>query len=696
MSGADIVRRHPRHIAIVALCGGLLLAGRPVVAAAGGAVCGRGAGHLGAAGGDCAVAGADRAAAGRSARRVRAPGGDRRSAVAAYAGSAVVLRGHVVKRERKSFGTARLRVRTTAVRVRGRWRAAGGLVQVRVRRRPVGMSIGDEVRPPGSSRRRVPRRRRRVMRSTCGARGVRVVLHADRLRRTGRRRGGLAGAIDAVRRRAEAGVSAGLGDAQGALARGMVLGADEDIPERMSEDFKRSGLAHLLAVCGQNVTLLAVLAWPLLGALGIPRGPRLWAVVALIALYVPLTGAGPSIVRAGAMGIAGTLAALAGRPASRWYGLLLACAVTLAPGPACVAGRRLAAELRGGGRHLRARAPAGGGVGEAARAAAQRDGVDRRGHAGHRSPDGVPLRAGVACRAAGEPRGAARRRSGDVARHAERGGGAGCDRRRPSLLNARERVLPRARGRRRALGRGAARRGDRRADRLAAGARRWSTRPGGAALWGVARLARTRRAGVHGGALLGGRGWLLRCSASGDARAAPRSSPSRPWTSGRATRRCCRRPTARRCSWTAARRARASPGKLRDHGVRSLDVVVLTHAQEDHQGGLAEVLEAFAVGCCWTAGCRRTVPTTGASCRSRARARSAGARRARGPAVPGRRASCGCGCCPRPRADSDPDTDPNLRATVMTAAYREPRRVPPGRRGERGDRRAGAAGRRRA
>src|SRR6185436_17744552 len=78
---------------------------------------------------------------------------------------------------------------------------------------------------------------------------------------------------------------------------------------------------------------LAVLAWPLLGGLGVPRTPRLWIVVALIGLYVPLTGAGPSIVRAGAMGIAGTLAALAGRPAARWYGLLLACVVTLALDP---------------------------------------------------------------------------------------------------------------------------------------------------------------------------------------------------------------------------------------------------------------------------------------------------------------------------------------------------------------------------
>ena len=54
----------------------------------------------------------------------------------------------------------------------------------------------------------------------------------------------------------------------GALAQGMVLGADEDIPAAMSDDFKDSGLAHVLAVSGQNVALLAALAWPLLAAAG--------------------------------------------------------------------------------------------------------------------------------------------------------------------------------------------------------------------------------------------------------------------------------------------------------------------------------------------------------------------------------------------------------------------------------------------
>ena len=62
-----------------------------------------------------------------------------------------------------------------------------------------------------------------------------------------------------------------------------MLGQDERIPAGMVEHFQDSGLAHLLAVSGQNVTLLAVLALPLLGALGLGRRARLAGVLGLIA-----------------------------------------------------------------------------------------------------------------------------------------------------------------------------------------------------------------------------------------------------------------------------------------------------------------------------------------------------------------------------------------------------------------------------
>jgi len=140
-----------------------------------------------------------------------------------------------------------------------------------------------------------------------------------------------------IRERAAAGLGRGMPAREAALARGFVLGEDEAIDERTEEDFRRAGLSHLLAVSGQNVTLLALLAMPLLGALGIPLRERLVWVLALIAVYVPVAGAGPSIQRAGAMGALGLLATLGGRRASRLYALVLAAVVTLAIDPGMAA-----------------------------------------------------------------------------------------------------------------------------------------------------------------------------------------------------------------------------------------------------------------------------------------------------------------------------------------------------------------------
>jgi competence protein ComEC len=141
----------------------------------------------------------------------------------------------------------------------------------------------------------------------------------------------------AIRTRASAGLGLGMPPREAELARGFVLGEDDNIDEATKNDFRRSGLSHLLAVSGENVTLLALLAMPLLGALGIPLRERLVWVLALIAIYVPVAGAGPSIQRAGVMGAVGVLAMLGGRRASRFYALALAAGVTLAIDPAVAA-----------------------------------------------------------------------------------------------------------------------------------------------------------------------------------------------------------------------------------------------------------------------------------------------------------------------------------------------------------------------
>ena len=164
-------------------------------------------------------------------------------------------------------------------------------------------------------------------------RNAHALLKASSIRATGRRRGGLLGVLDDVRTRTERALTAGLPPPQGALARGMVLGQDGALTDDLREDFRVTGLAHLVAASGANVLLLATLVLAIATAAGVGLTSRLWLAVGLVAAYVPLAGAGPSIQRAGVMGIAGLVAALAGRPSSRWYALLLAAALTLGWSP---------------------------------------------------------------------------------------------------------------------------------------------------------------------------------------------------------------------------------------------------------------------------------------------------------------------------------------------------------------------------
>jgi competence protein ComEC len=163
--------------------------------------------------------------------------------------------------------------------------------------------------------------------------GIAMELNAERIDLSGRRRGGPLSLLDAIRVRAESALEHGMREPEAALARGFVLGEDDRIEPRTVNDFKRSGLAHILAVSGQNVVLLAMLAMPLLALAGLGLRGRLVCVLALVLIYVPVAGAGASIQRAGVMGAAGIVAAMAGRPSSRAYAVLLAAFVTLGLNP---------------------------------------------------------------------------------------------------------------------------------------------------------------------------------------------------------------------------------------------------------------------------------------------------------------------------------------------------------------------------
>ena len=94
-----------------------------------------------------------------------------------------------------------------------------------------------------------------------------------------------------------------------ALVPALVDGDDAAVSEQVQDDFRQSGLTHLLAVSGTNLTIVVGVVMMLLGRTR--AGPRLRLALGLLAVagFVLLARPDPSVVRAAAMGVVG-LAAL--------------------------------------------------------------------------------------------------------------------------------------------------------------------------------------------------------------------------------------------------------------------------------------------------------------------------------------------------------------------------------------------------
>lgn len=92
------------------------------------------------------------------------------------------------------------------------------------------------------------------------------------------------------------------------LMAAMLTGDDSAIPQRLYGLFQRSGIAHILCVSGLHLSLMAGLATSLLSFLG--RRPALIGSLAVMSIFVWLTGAGASASRAFIMAALAILAEL--------------------------------------------------------------------------------------------------------------------------------------------------------------------------------------------------------------------------------------------------------------------------------------------------------------------------------------------------------------------------------------------------
>ncbi len=147
------------------------------------------------------------------------------------------------------------------------------------------------------------------------------------------RRGGLQGLVDRLRQASRAHLLAGVRSPVAEVLQGMVLGDDEGVTQETIDAFRVSGLLHIMAVSGENVVLLCAMWSFAFALLGIHRLARTALLLPVVATYVLLTGASPSIVRAGVAGILGLLAVLASRPSDGWLLWLAPAAWLLTANP---------------------------------------------------------------------------------------------------------------------------------------------------------------------------------------------------------------------------------------------------------------------------------------------------------------------------------------------------------------------------
>jgi competence protein ComEC len=98
------------------------------------------------------------------------------------------------------------------------------------------------------------------------------------------------------------------------LLLGLLLGDDSELDPALERDFRAAGLSHLLVVSGGNVAMVLAPVLAATALLRLSRWPRFVVGFGAVAFFTILTGAEPSVLRAGVMACLALIGVLAGRP----------------------------------------------------------------------------------------------------------------------------------------------------------------------------------------------------------------------------------------------------------------------------------------------------------------------------------------------------------------------------------------------
>ncbi|WP_457098548.1 ComEC/Rec2 family competence protein [Microbacterium sp. P5_E9] len=142
-----------------------------------------------------------------------------------------------------------------------------------------------------------------------------------------------AAAVASGLRRGLLGATVGLPQPGAGLVPGLAVGDTSRVGPELDTAMKRSSLSHLTAVSGANCALVVGIAFGAAALAGLGRRVRVGCGVAALAGFVVLVTPEPSVVRAAAMAGAAMLAVLLGRPAVGMSVLSLAVALLMIADP---------------------------------------------------------------------------------------------------------------------------------------------------------------------------------------------------------------------------------------------------------------------------------------------------------------------------------------------------------------------------
>ncbi len=125
-----------------------------------------------------------------------------------------------------------------------------------------------------------------------------------------------------------------LPEPQASLAQAVVLGIRGMIPSSLEVDFTRSGTAHLLAISGLHLSILAGISVSLgVWLFGRRHHTYIWLALVIIWLYAVITGMRPPVIRAAIMASLFLTAELLGRQRSALTALTFAAAIMVGISP---------------------------------------------------------------------------------------------------------------------------------------------------------------------------------------------------------------------------------------------------------------------------------------------------------------------------------------------------------------------------